>query len=158
MKFLNAIMTIEDKLLIMNSAPEILQELIQEIPASLYKIKRIKGKWCIHEHACHLYESHLMMIERFKTFKNERNPTFAPYFPGTLETPDSNLIKMDLDKSLLSFRNDRKGLVNYLHTFNEEDWKNEAIHPEYSSFTPAVFLRHIMMQNIPTPNNTLLAA
>ena len=147
MKLESAIMTIDDKLRIMESTPGILLELLSEIPANLYKIIRKPGKWCIHEHACHLYESQLMMMERFKIFKDVRNPSFTPYLPGSLQTPDSNLLVMDLHKSLEDFNTDRKELVKYLTTFTAEDWGNEGIHPEYSIYTPAIFLRHIMMHD-----------
>ncbi len=140
-------MTIEDKLKILESAPNILLELIQEIPEQLFKTKRIAGKWCIHEHVCHLYESQLMMTERFKTFKNLKNPSFKPYLPGTSQTPENDLFEMDLHKSLENFKTDRKELVKYLKSFTVEDWDNEGNHREYVTYTPAIFLRHIMMHD-----------
>ena len=132
---------------ILKKAPDLLEELISEIPTAILKKRRKTGKWSIHEHACHLCESQKMMIERFKVFKFTTNPRFDPYLPGTAETPDDVLLHMDLQSSLQIFRKDRKKLIDLLHAFDENDWNKEAIHPEYIKFTPAIFLRHIVMHD-----------
>lgn len=140
-------MTIPDKLAILSATPMILAEMLEEIPSSMLKQKRIPGKWCIHEHACHLKDAQGMMRNRFQIFKNTPNPVFEPFLPGSDSTPDNHLINMDLDSSVKSFTEDRKELINFLETFTDEDWENEGTHPEYRRYTPAIFLRHIMMHD-----------
>ncbi len=140
-------MTINDKITLLGQTPYLLKELLEEIPVKLLKIRRIPGKWCIHEHVCHLYLAQPMMIRRFKSFKENKNPEFIPYLPGTAETPDDPLMKMELGECLEGFENDRKTMIQLLNTFSKEDWENEGRHPEYIKFTPEIFLRHIVMHD-----------
>lgn len=140
-------MNIEILLDSLDKAPTILEDLISEIPQSVFKNKRIPEKWCIHEHTCHLYDAQKMMIDRFNIFKATKRPSFTPFLPGTNDTPDDHLIDMDLKTSLEGFRTDRKSMVALLKTFTVEDWGNEATHPEYIQYNPKLFLRHIVMHD-----------
>ena len=128
-----------DKLKLLAINPHILEELLSEIPEEILKLRRIKAKWSIHEHACHLAEAQKMMLERFQTFKTVKNPVFQPYLPGTSDTPDDHLLKLDLHKSLKQFMIDRVTMVNYLETFLEHDWQNEGLHPEFKKFNADIF-------------------
>ena len=132
-------MTITDKLETLANTPNILVELLEEIPTNILKIRRIKNKWSIHEHVCHLYESQKMMMERFRIFKRTKNPEFIPYLPGSASTPDDYLINLDMSASLESFIKDRLELIEYLKSFSKDDWENQGVHPEYINYTPAIF-------------------
>lgn len=141
-------MTIEDKIAILSQTPHILKELVNEIPTDLLNVKRQAGKWCIHEHVCHLFEAQHMMLERFKTLKSVKNPSFKPYLPGTSEiATSSKLIDMNMEKCLTGFKHERIKLLEFLKFYTKDDWKNEGIHPEYVQYNPAIFLRHIMMHD-----------
>jgi len=139
-------MLINTKLQILAQAPDLLEELLSEIPFDLLKAHRIKGKWSIHEHAVHLPEAQEMIIERFKRFKQEKNPVFTPYLPGDTVS-DAYLIDLDLGASLEKFRTGRKELIQLLKKFDDTHWKNEGVHPEYSSINPLLWLRHVMMHD-----------
>ncbi len=139
-------MLIETKLQILAEAPNLLEDLLAEIPNDLLKIRRIKGKWSIHEHACHLAEAQRMIIGRFKRFKQEKNPTFVPYLPGTT-VPDDNLAKMDLPEQLADFRANRQVMVDLLRSYTEADWSNEGSHPEYKQINALLWLRHVLMHD-----------
>ena len=140
-------MTTKDKLDTLKQTPSMLRELVREIPVKLLKQHRIAGKWSIHEHVCHLYDAQKMMLERFKVFKTVQNPSFSPYLPGSENTPSTHLLDLDMDECLDAFEKDRKELINFLALFSKEDWENEGHHPEYSRFSAAIFLRHIMMHD-----------
>jgi len=140
-------MTIKDKLKILAQTPDILNELLDEVPEYMLKTRRIKDKWSIHEHVCHLYESQIMMSERFRKFKTVKNPEFIPYLPGSSNIPDDYLHKLDMQKCLEGFKKDRIDLIKYLHTFTEDEWENRGFHPEYKIYSSAIFLRHTMMHD-----------
>jgi uncharacterized damage-inducible protein DinB len=130
----------------MQQAPAILKDLISKIPPHLHKQRRIPNKWSIHEHACHLADVHSMMIERFQRFKNEKNPAFEPFLPGT-SVSDDHLMEMNLATALEQFEKERKELIRFLESFTEDDWANTATHPEYRQYSAEIFLRHIMMHD-----------
>ena len=127
-------------------APALLHDLVEGIPPELHKQHRIPGKWCIHEHACHLADVHSMMITRFEQFKKEEHPAFVPFLPGQTIS-DHHLMDMDLQESLLHFAQDREQLLNLLNSFTDTDWAKTATHPEYTQFTAKIFARHIMMHD-----------
>ncbi len=139
-------MLIETKLKILASAPDLLEDLLAEIPINLLKERRIKGKWSIHEHAVHLPEAQEMIIERFKRFQQEENPVFTPYLPGNTVS-DDYLIDLDLQESLKKFRLGRRKMVELLKDFSAKDWSNEGKHPEYHRINPLLWLRHVMMHD-----------
>lgn len=139
-------MDIQNKLIILAKAPDLLEELISEIPKEMLKLRRIPNKWSIHEHACHLSVAQHLIIKRFEIFKNTPNPVFEPYLPGT-SVPDDDLIDMDLAVCLADFRVNRKRLIALLKQFNDKNWSNEARHPEYIRFNPLISLRHVMMHD-----------
>ena len=139
-------MIIQEKLQMLALAPNLLEELLDQIPKEMLKLRRIPGKWSIHEHAVHLEEAQKMIIQRFHRFKQEKNPEFIPYLPGTT-VPDDYLMDLDLEESLASFRKNRLELIELLKTFSNEDWTNEGKHPEYTQINPLLWLRHIMMHD-----------
>lgn len=138
---------IEQKMEVLEKAPDFLEELIEKIPEKRLKIRRKPGKWSIHEHACHLSDSQKMILDRFQTFKEVKNPEFTPFIPGTDDTPDDHLSNMDLQKALRDFRTDRNNMLKLLDTFTEDDWQNQASHPEYEKYNPKLFLRHVMLHD-----------
>lgn len=132
---------------VIRNAPSFLEDLVEEIPEDLLKVRRRPGKWSIHENVCHLAEVHTMMIERFKVFKTEYNPVINPYIPGSDAASDDYLLEIDYDTSLANFRKDRKAMMNVIRSFTTDDWTNEGRHPEYKKFNAEIFLRHIMMHD-----------
>jgi len=106
-------------------SPDILENLIREIPEKILKERRIAGKWSIHEHACHLAEVQPMLSDRLTRFKKENHPEFKPYLPGT-NVPDDNLIKLNLQDSLKKFRIERENMIRLLQEFEENDWGNKG--------------------------------
>ena len=139
-------MLIETKLEILARAPDLLEELLSEIPTKILKERRIFGKWSIHEHAVHLPEAQEMIIKRFNRFKKEKNPVFQPYLPGNTVS-DDYLIDLDLTTSLDKFRKGRKEMVSLLKTFSQDDWNNEGRHPEYKMINARLWIRHVLMHD-----------
>lgn len=116
------------------------------IPSSLLKKSRIKGKWSIHGHACHLVVVQPMLIERFKAFIHKKEPEFIPYLPGKTD-PEINLINLDLTETLKLFTKYRNELINTARTFDDSIWTKKAKHPEYSEYTAHILLRHVLMHD-----------
>ncbi|MFQ5606019.1 MAG: DinB family protein [bacterium] len=124
--------------------PSILESLVKSIPGEMLKVRRVPGKWSIHEHACHIVDVQPMLIERCKTFLREEHPEFSPYIPGkTVLT--SHLIDMNLETALEKFREDRNDLLELVQDVDECFWLKEAVHPEYTKYTPQIMFRHILM-------------
>lgn len=139
-------MLLQEKLSILSKAPDLLKDLIHQIPDTQLRERRIKGKWSIHEHVCHLDVSQEMIIERFNVFKTQQNPKFETYLPGK-NINDDHLIEMNLEQSLHDFGKGRAELLLLLSSFKDEDWSNEGHHPEYTIFNAATFMRHVMMHD-----------
>lgn len=139
-------MYITEKLAILEKTPRLLQELIQEIPTELLKEQRIPNKWSIHEHACHLAIVDHLFFARFALFRLEEKPEIKPYLPGT-NTPQDELLSMDLVEKLAEFPSLRDNLIEEIKALSEKDWNKQGDHEEYTLFTPAIMLRHLMIHD-----------
>jgi len=127
-------------------SPVILSALLSGIPEELLKVRRIPGKWSIHEHACHLVDVQPMLIERIRTFKHEEHPVFKPYLPGDTDS-DAHLMQMDLAENLPKFAAYRQELASVIGTFRLEDLEKQGQHDEYTLYTPHILLRHMLMHD-----------
>jgi uncharacterized damage-inducible protein DinB len=124
--------------------PTILRGLLSRIPAEDLKMRRLEGKWSIHEHACHIADVQPMIIDRFQTFIEESKPVFRPYLPGTTDI-DHHLMELDLQEMLSKFDGYRAELLDMVGGFSTLQLEKKGYHLEYKEFTPHIFLRHVLM-------------
>jgi uncharacterized damage-inducible protein DinB len=128
----------------LKQSPVILKNLLTQIPSELYKVRRIPGKWSIHEHACHMATGDQTgFIDRFKQFINEQKPKIKPLSGDSF--PPDYLIKMELNEALAIFFEKRKELISLVSSADKSIWIKEAEHPEYQIYTPYIMLRHRLM-------------
>jgi len=137
---------LEDILNGLESTPRILAEMMAAVPAAMVKERRLPGRWTIHEHACHLVQVQPLILERFKRFSREETPEFTPFIPGTSE-PDDTLLEMDLDDALGEFPERRREILDLVAAFDDALWRREALHPEYTLYTPFILLRHTLFHD-----------
>ncbi|MEL7005697.1 MAG: DinB family protein [Bacteroidota bacterium] len=105
----------------LKQSPMILKGMLNDIPKNRLKVQRHEGKWCIHEHTCHLAQAESMIFERFKEFESNENPTFTPYLPGVNIDTD-HLLDKNLHQELSRYESLRNQLVDLISTFEESLW------------------------------------
>lgn len=130
----------------LEQTPSLLKEMISEIPSSLMKKRRIPGKWCIHEHAVHFAKVQKILNGRLQLFMAEDSPQIVPYVPGA-STPVDELIKADLKTSLKEFTLDRKTFIKNLKRLKPKDWRKQARHPQFATYTPYIMVRHLLLHD-----------
>ena len=123
-------------------SPLLLENLLTYIPEDVRKLNRIKNKWSIHEHACHIVDVQPMLVDRFILFRDEPNPVLKPYLPGKTVS-DDHLKNMDLKESIKRFYGLREELLNIIKNFDSDIWNKKVKHDEYSDFTPLIQFRHV---------------
>ena len=130
----------------LKQSPIILKNLLTQVPSELYKVRRIPGKWSIHEHACHIAAGDQTgFIDRFKQFLNEEKPKIKPLSGDSF--PPDYLIKMDLSDALDIFFEKREELIGLVSSADKSIWTKEAEHPEYQIYTPYLMLRHRLLHD-----------
>jgi uncharacterized damage-inducible protein DinB len=139
-------MVIDEFLGTLEKAPAILKDLVESVPQEMLKERRTAGKWCIHEHACHIVNVQPMLTDRLKRFISEDRPEFRIYLPGKTTDPNE-LMEMDLDETLENFPRLRSEFVELYKTLNRNDWHRKAVHPQYSEYTPYIMARHVMLHD-----------
>lgn len=139
-------MVTDEILATLEKAPVLLKDLIDSIPREMLKQHRIKGKWCIHEHACHIVNAQPLQTGRLKRFINEDAPVFEKYIPGTTTPPDE-LMNMDLEKSLAAFPRLRSEFVELYRSLTPVEWHKRAEHPQYTDYNPCIMARHSMLHD-----------
>ena len=130
----------------LEKSPTILKNLLDPIPSELFRQKRTKDKWCIHEHACHIATGdQIGMIDRLNKFLSEAKPKLIP-FSGD-DFPSDYLFNLDLNRSLENFFEKRREVICFVRSVNKVFWMKEAEHPEYKIYTPYIMLRHRLMHD-----------
>ena len=127
-------------------SPVLLRNLLTQISPELYKVRRIKNKWSIHEQACHIATGdQIGFIDRLNLFINEPKPIITPLSGESF--PANYLIKMDLAEALEMFVEKRKELLSLAKSVDSTIWDKKAEHPEYKIFTPYIMLRHRLLHD-----------
>ncbi len=130
----------------LEQSPIILNNLLSQIPPKLIMEQRIKSKWSIHEHACHVATGDQSgFIDRFRQFLNESQPRITPLSGESF--PADHLLKMDLNEALAKFFEKRKELISLVKSADASIWSKKAEHPEYYDYTPYIMLRHRLMHD-----------
>jgi hypothetical protein len=73
-------------------------------------------------------------------------PVFGGYQPGRDE-PDDALLKMDLERSLNQFVDDRRKLVARIERLTPEEWTIAAEHEEYRLYSVFIMFRHVALHD-----------
>lgn len=130
----------------LETAPNLLKDLLSHIPGNIYKVKKKSNKWSIHVHSCHIVVVQPLMIERMRQFLKEETPVFQPYFPDEIMTEEF-LLSLDIHETIALFFSYRKELLSMIDELNDQSLKRQAFHPEYELYTPLIMLRHMMMHD-----------
>ncbi len=123
----------------LEGSPAILRNLVQSVQPDRLELRRIPGKWSIHEHVCHLTSVHPIMFERLKLFQEQESPLIEP--SEGLVPPES------IEAALDQFAKDRRKFVELGRSLAPEVLARQARHPEYDLYTPYHMFRHILMHD-----------
>jgi hypothetical protein len=127
--------------------PEIVRQLIYEVPSVLRKRRPAPGVWSAHEHAVHLPAIYPLILRRLKLMLHDTNPYIKGYEPSRDE-PDDALLKLDLDTEMDRFDCERAALIERLRTLTPQQWAITAEHEEYEQYGVYVMFRHIALHDI----------
>jgi hypothetical protein len=128
-------------------APALVVPLVREVPQAILKRRPRPGKWSAHEHACHLATIHPVMFARLDLMLTDPRPRIVPYFPSA-EEEEGALLKVNLDQAMEHFSNDRRRLVERLHSLSAQDWQRTAEHKEYTHYSVFIMFRHLAMHDM----------
>jgi hypothetical protein len=142
-----AMETIASVIEALERAPGIVLPLVREVPPTLVKRRPSPTKWSVHEHACHLAQVDRLYSARLDQILAQSKPVITPYDPGRDE-PDDVFLRMDLERSLVQYVEDRKALVMRLRQLAPEAWSLTAEHGEYSHYSVLVMFRHVALHDL----------
>ena len=122
-------------------SPLILQNLLNQIPEGLYKIKRVEKKWSIHEQVCHLVDAQSILTQRFRQFELEENPLIKTYSPPTGRKLD-HYLTMNMEEELNKFPGLRNEMILMLRKYDMTYWKLEGRHEVFTPYNTILLLTH----------------
>jgi hypothetical protein len=123
----------------------ILKNLLNEIPPEMVELQRLEGAWTITEHMAHLAEIQPVMLHRLELFKKEKNPLIKPFNPVNSDLTDWKA--RPIEKIFESYQVNRKKQISFISEESDEYFQRQANHPEYSSYSPDILLRHMLMHD-----------
>jgi len=141
---LNTVKAVIDAL---ERAPELIIPLGLEIPSEYRKRRPASGRWSAHEHLVHLAEVHPLFFRRLDSMLRQERPAVKPYDPSA-DDREGALLSANLEESLDRFERDRARLVGLLRTLTADQWKREAVHPQYARYSVFIMFRHLAMHDM----------
>ncbi len=124
--------------------PELLADLISNIPKEKLKSRPQDGSWSIHEWACHLVVAQDIIQERLEKFSELDQVHIKVYSPD-LNSPQEELLDMDLDRALNFFSRKREWLLRFSSDKSSEFWLKPGTHDDYDPYNPHILLRHALL-------------
>lgn len=123
--------------------PVILQNLLNQIPEDLYKIRRLENKWSIHEQVCHLVDAQHILIQRFRKFETEVNPLIQSYTPQA-GRDSGHYLKLNMKEELNKFPGLRNEMVQMLRGFDTTYWELQGRHETFTPYNTKLLLMHAL--------------
>jgi hypothetical protein len=127
--------------------PDLIVQLVREVPTTILKRRPKPGKWSAHEHACHLAAVHPLMVARLDLMLSDPNPRIRPYLPH-LDDENEALLKVELSEAMERFQRDRHRLVQRLKALSAKEWERTAEHGEYTHYSVFIMFRHLAMHDM----------
>lgn len=127
--------------------PELVRQLIYEVPTGLRKRRPAPGVWSAHEHAVHLPAVQPIMMARLEQMLAQPGCTIKSYEPSRDE-PDDALLALDLDTEMNRFTRKRTAMLDRLHALTPQEWSITAQHEEYSHYGVFIMFRHLAMHDL----------
>jgi len=139
----------DTELLIANlrSAPQIITNLVHEVPAENLKRRPSPAKWSAHEHACHISTGHDVFHARLDLMLSEPHANIRSMQPSADEETGS-MLDMDLDNTLEGYARDRARLVERLEKLTDDEWERTATHEAYNDYSVFIMFRDLYLHEM----------
>jgi hypothetical protein len=131
----------------LSRGPEIVRQVINDMPPELRKRRPAAGVWSAHEHAVHLPAVQPIMVARMEAMLREPGVAIKSYEPSRDDDPDA-LLKLDLDAEMDRFARERASIVERLKKLTPEQWAITAVHEEYCQYGVFIMWRHIALHDL----------
>lgn len=127
--------------------PQLVRQVIYEVPPDLRKRRPAPGVWSAHEHAVHLPAIYPLIVQRLEHMLTDPAPRIKSYEPSR-DDPDDALLKLDLDAEMNRFDRERAQLIERLRTLSPQQWAIAAEHEEYSHYGVFIMVRHLALHDL----------
>ena len=128
----------------LGDVPTVLTGLVASMDHIDLDAVRRPGAWSIMEHLRHLAVAQPMLLGRLRLFVDEEHPVTTPYFPAEDE---NRSVLRSADEAVRSYREVREEQVQVIQAVEPDVWLRSATHPEYTPYTFAILVRHILMHD-----------
>lgn len=127
--------------------PQLVRQVIYEVPPELRKRRPAPGVWSAHEHAVHLPAIYPLVVCRLEHMLTDPAPRIKSYEPFR-DDPDDRLLNLDLDTEMNRFDRERAELIERLRTLSPQQWAISAEHEEYSHYGVFIMVRHLALHDL----------
>jgi uncharacterized damage-inducible protein DinB len=131
----------------LESAPQMITNLVREVPTENLKRRPSPGKWSAHEHACHISTGHDLFHARLELMLSEPDAHIASMQPSADEEAGA-MLDMDIDEALRVYAKDRARLVERLKELSPNDWQRTATHEAYSRYSVFIMFRDLYLHEM----------
>src|SRR5215467_5129049 len=100
--------------------PHIVIPMVRQADPAVLKRRPARGKWSIHEHACHLATADELYQRRLDIMLSQEKPVIKSYDPGR-DDPEDALLHVDLEDAIQHYEDLRTELVTRLRRLTAKD-------------------------------------
>ena len=127
--------------------PDLVIDLVNDVPSDRLKRRPIPSKWSAHEHACHLAAVQPLFMSRLDLMLREPGTVIRPYNPADDDAEDA-LLAVDLAEAMRRYRCERAEMVARLGALTPAQWECSASHPEYNAYSIFIMFRHLALHDL----------
>jgi len=127
--------------------PDLVIDLVNDVPSDRLKRRPIPSKWSAHEHACRLAAVQPLFMSRLDLMLREPGPVIRPYNPVDDDAEDA-LLAVDLAEAMRRYRCERAEMVARLGALTPAQWECSASHPEYNAYSIFIMFRHLALHDL----------
>lgn len=119
---------------------DIFYHLLKDVPKDEHIWSQEKGKWCLLEIVCHLYDEEREDFRmRVKCVLEDPN-TPPPPFDPIAWVNERNYIDQNYDQTLSKFLFERDESMNWLNSLKDPNWESTYHHPKLGPMSAQLFL------------------
>ena len=127
--------------------PDLVRQVIYEMPAELRRRRPSAGMWSAHEHAVHLPAVQPIFVARLEHMLSDPSPRIKSFEPSR-DDQEGALLALDLDAEMDRYERERAEIVARLRNLTPDEWQITAEHVEYSQYSVFIMFRHLALHDL----------
>ena len=131
----------------LETSPDVIIPLIQEVPAEILKRRPSPRTWSAYENAIHLSQTDAPFRARLELILSTPEP-FIETIENSAQDEAGAMLDVDLNESLNRYARERASLVEILKQLKPDEWQKTAVHEAFDHYSVFIMFRHLYLHEM----------